>query len=210
MPDRDPRQHPDHPSDAPDGYRPFNDPKHPSWYTDASAPTTPPTPDAGHAAAARNPYADQPLAGPYADQPLAGPYGNGQPQYPIHGGYPVLAQPPGRTGGWGHDGDASAGTAQPGGPAPHGRQAGPPFPAPARGSSASGTAIASMVLGIVGLVTGGFLVIPQILAVILGHIGLKDPRGRGFAVAGLVMGYVVIGLWLLGVLSMVALTMSFS
>jgi hypothetical protein len=62
----------------------------------------------------------------------------------------------------------------------------------------SGLAIASMVLGIVWVYWIG-----SILAVIFAHIALsqmgKDEtiRGRGMAIAGLVLGYVGIGLLLL-------------
>lgn len=63
----------------------------------------------------------------------------------------------------------------------------------------SGTATASMVLGILGVLGGWCLFgLPCILAVILGHVGLRETRhgtksGRGMAVAGLVLGYVFVG-----------------
>lgn len=60
-------------------------------------------------------------------------------------------------------------------------------------------ATASLVLGIVGAVVALFTFgIPSILAVVFGHLSLsqirRDPsqRGRGMAIAGLVLGYVVI------------------
>ncbi len=59
----------------------------------------------------------------------------------------------------------------------------------------SGLAIASMVLGILWI-----FYIGSILAVIFGHIAIsqtgKDPtlRGRGMAIAGLVLGYIGIGI----------------
>lgn len=61
----------------------------------------------------------------------------------------------------------------------------------------SGMATAAMVLGIVGIVSGCCSFgIPSILAVIFGHLGLRDTRndvksGRGQAIAGLVLGYLV-------------------
>jgi hypothetical protein len=68
----------------------------------------------------------------------------------------------------------------------------------------NGMAIASLVLGICGLLLSWFLLgIPSILAVIFGHIALsqvgRDPRqgGRGMAIAGLSTGYVSIGLFVL-------------
>ena len=66
----------------------------------------------------------------------------------------------------------------------------------------SGLAIASMVLGILWI-----FYIGSILAVIFGHIAIsqtgKDPtlRGRGMAIAGLVLGYIGIGLLALSMLA---------
>ncbi|MFC7401509.1 DUF4190 domain-containing protein [Citricoccus sp. GCM10030269] len=181
MTDRDPRTPAgDYSSDSSDRYRPFDDPTHPSWYSDASAPPATPGPTtAGQSAAERNPYADQPLAGPYT---------NGQPQYPIHGQYPVIANQPGGQ----HPSGYGTGAGQ------DGRQAGHPYPGAGsypyspggRDRPSTGLGVTSMVLGIVGVATGGFLFIPQILAIIFGHLSLsKEPAGRGFAIAGLVMGY---------------------
>jgi hypothetical protein len=62
----------------------------------------------------------------------------------------------------------------------------------------SGMATASMVLGILGVLGGWCLFgLPCILAVILGHIALRETRdgtrsGHGMAVAGLVLGYVFV------------------
>ena len=68
----------------------------------------------------------------------------------------------------------------------------------------SGISVASMVLGIVGVVFGWCMFgVPSLLAVIFGHVGLNDTRtnqraGRGMAVAGLILGYVALvpALWL--------------
>ena len=82
--------------------------------------------------------------------------------------------------------------------------------APGPGAPANGMAIAAMVLGIVGVVTGGMLFLPQILAIILGHVGLnKDRQSRGFAIAGLVMGYLVTGLWIIGIIGFMGLMASY-
>lgn len=76
-----------------------------------------------------------------------------------------------------------------------------PAPTPMRFVAArptSGLAVASMVLGIVGVLGGWCLLgVPCVLAVILGHFALPATRGgevggRGMAVAGLVLGYVVV------------------
>jgi hypothetical protein len=60
----------------------------------------------------------------------------------------------------------------------------------------NGMAVASMVLGIVGLLVSWFLLgIPSILAVVFGHVSLHQIRqsshvgGRGMAIGGLVTGY---------------------
>lgn len=188
MADRnDQRQHSDE-------YRPFDDPRHPSWYTDPSTPEPHAAPRPNGSTAVPNPYADQPLAGPYSD---------GQPQYPVHGGYPVVANQPGagqnpygqhHPGAYGHGGMAS------------GRAPGMPYPgAPER---RTGLGVTAMVLGIAGILTFGALFVPQILAVVFGHLSLaKEPAARGFALAGLITGYLVIGLWTLLLVSVIAFGM---
>jgi hypothetical protein len=62
----------------------------------------------------------------------------------------------------------------------------------------SGAATASLVLGILGILCLG---LPAIPAVICGHLALREIRagargGHGRAVAGLVLGYIVIAVWL--------------
>ncbi len=58
-----------------------------------------------------------------------------------------------------------------------------------------GLSIASMVCGIAVYIGFGFFILPQIAAVILGHLALKrEPAGKGMAIAGLVMGYLGIAL----------------
>lgn len=87
----------------------------------------------------------------------------------------------------------------------------PGFPAyPARPKT-NGLALASMILGILGITVGLCLIffpVMPILAVVFGHIGLGQIRrtgasGRGYAIAGLVTGYIGIALailWLIGTL----------
>ena len=58
--------------------------------------------------------------------------------------------------------------------------------------------IASLCCGIAVFVGFGVFLLPQLAAVILGHMALRrEPSGRGFAIAGLVMGYVGIALTIL-------------
>jgi len=59
----------------------------------------------------------------------------------------------------------------------------------------SGTAVAALVCGIVGVI----LWVPALPAIVLGHIGLastgrNNRAGRGLAIGGLVLGYAVVGL----------------
>jgi hypothetical protein len=71
-----------------------------------------------------------------------------------------------------------------------------------------GLSIASLCCGIAVYVGFGFILLPQIAAVILGHMALRrEPSGRGFAIAGLVMGYIGLALT---VLALVGLAMLFS
>ncbi|GAA1656581.1 DUF4190 domain-containing protein [Actinoplanes couchii] len=62
----------------------------------------------------------------------------------------------------------------------------------------SGLAVASMVLGIIGIF-GGFCAfgVPCLIAVVLGHMALRETRnghraGHGMAIAGLILGYLVL------------------
>jgi uncharacterized membrane protein len=67
----------------------------------------------------------------------------------------------------------------------------------------SGNAIASLVLGIAGLVI--FPLIPSILAIVLGRSAKRDIQqrpglsGEGFATAGIVLGWVGVALLVVGV-----------
>lgn len=51
--------------------------------------------------------------------------------------------------------------------------------------------IASLCCGIAVFLGLGFFILPQIAAVVLGHLALlREPAGRGLAIAGLVLGYI--------------------
>lgn len=64
-------------------------------------------------------------------------------------------------------------------------------------------AIISIIASIVGFFTGFFtFAVPSIVGVIMGHISLSQIKrtgenGRGMAITGLIVGYVVIGAWML-------------
>ena len=67
----------------------------------------------------------------------------------------------------------------------------------------SALAIVSLVCGILGVLP--FPILASVVAVITGHLARAEIRraperyeGDGMAVAGLVLGYLVLGLWLLG------------
>ncbi|KUM35739.1 DUF4190 domain-containing protein [Arthrobacter sp. EpRS71] len=70
-----------------------------------------------------------------------------------------------------------------------------------------GLSIASMCCGIAVYVGFGFFILPQIAAVVLGHLALKrEPAGKGMAIAGLVMGYLGVALTLvLGIIFFAAI-----
>jgi hypothetical protein len=95
-----------------------------------------------------------------------------------------------------------------GSPPPYGQQFGQPYGAPAYAPQrTNGLAIASFVLSLFFFVCG----IGSILAVIFGHIARKQIRergeqGGGLATAGLIIGYIGIGIMALYLVS--ALVMS--
>lgn len=73
----------------------------------------------------------------------------------------------------------------------------------------AGSSIAALVASLVGLVVGFCAFgIPSALAVLLGHVAIHETRGgarrgRGMAIASLVMGYLVAVPWLVvGVVSL--------
>ncbi|MFI2566123.1 DUF4190 domain-containing protein [Paenarthrobacter sp. NPDC018779] len=73
-------------------------------------------------------------------------------------------------------------------------------------SQPKGLSIASMICGIATLVGFGFFILPQIAAVILGHLALnREPAGKGMAIAGLVMGYIGVALAIIWIIFIVAL-----
>ena len=90
---------------------------------------------------------------------------------------------------------------------------GAPLTADASVPKNNGFAIASVVLGAVGILLSWFtLAIPSILAVIFGHIArsqIKASGGRlagaGMALGGLIMGYVIVALVPIGIIAAIAI-----
>jgi hypothetical protein len=129
---------------------------------------------------------------------------------------PPLYTPPGQQYA-GQHGDASQQHSQPAGPYgqqygyQYGQQYSQAYASPYGQPSYYGAppqpkvlSIASLCCGIAVYLGFGFFILPQLAAVILGHLALRrEPSGRGFAIAGLVMGY--LGL-VLTVLAIVGLT----
>jgi hypothetical protein len=149
----------------------------------------PPAPQPGENPYGENQRGEQPFASPAA----SGPYGQQQPQ-----AQQPYSQPQGAAAQYGQPsygqqpaspyGQPASPYAQP----PYGQSASP-YGQPAYYGMAAepkGLSIASMCCGIAVFVGFGFFVLPQIAAVILGHMALKkEPAGKGMAIAGLVMGY---------------------
>ncbi|MEV0228880.1 DUF4190 domain-containing protein [Nonomuraea sp. NPDC050786] len=137
-------------------------------------------------------YGQQPPSGGggYGQQPPSGGgygqggYGEQPPSYPQDLGY---GQQPPSYGGYAQQGYGQQGYSQYG-------------PPPQQARSTNGMAVASLVLGIVGLIFCGLTSIP---GVILGHIALNrikksGEEGSGMAVGGLVTSYITVVLWVLG------------
>lgn len=154
-------------------------------------------------------YGQQPPTGGgyggYGQQPPGGGYGQ---QPPSGGGYGGYGQQPPTGGGYGQQPPSypqeqlgygqlppSGGFGQPsGGYGYH------PYGPPQQPRSTNGMAVASLVLGVVGLAFCGLTSIP---GVILGHIALNKIKrtgedGQGLAVGGLVTSYITVFLWLIG------------
>ena len=74
----------------------------------------------------------------------------------------------------------------------------PPQPIYVQAPPTSGLATASLVLGLLGIVASWWtLWIPTFLAIIFGHVALGDTKhgakgGRGLAVAGLILAYLML------------------
>ena len=150
----------------------------------APPPPLPPYPPPGSAAPAAEP---DPFAPP--DLRGAGPYG-GQPGYPPPG-YPPPGYPPGSYPPPGYP---------PPGYGPQGYAGQPPWAGYPQARATNGFATASLVLGLVGWLPCG---IGSVLAVVFGFVARDQIKrsqggqgGSGMALAGIILGFVAIALWL--------------
>ncbi|TLM88117.1 DUF4190 domain-containing protein [Pseudarthrobacter sp. NamE5] len=108
---------------------------------------------------------------------------------------------------------AQYGESSPYAPGPYGQQASPYAPGPYGQQAYYGMpaepktlSIASMVCGIASVIMG-WLLLPQVAAIITGHMALKrEPAGKGMAIAGLVLGYLCLlgygAFWLLAIIGL--------
>jgi hypothetical protein len=132
---------------------------------------------------------DQPSQRPASGQHESGtPSGSEPPRFapPYGSGIPSYGQPP------------SPYSQQPG---PYGQPGYYGMPAEPKTLS-----IASMVCGIASVIMG-WLLLPQIAAIITGHMALKrEPSGKGMSITGLVLGYLCLlgygAFWLLVIIGL--------
>lgn len=160
---------------------PYQAPVPPDPYASANAQFQQPAPPYGQQPA--QPYG-QPPAQPYGQEQYAPPSPYGQQRQQFQGQQPQYPAPTYYQGGTGY---------------------------PAYSSGPRGLSLASMIVGLASLVVGfGFLMVPQIVGVILGHLGMsrESPQGRGFAITGLITNYLALliygGLYAFVIFSLVA------
>ncbi|MGL3807369.1 DUF4190 domain-containing protein [Paeniglutamicibacter sp. R2-26] len=159
----------------------FSDPHDPRWSQGATPAPAPGSQPGSLPGPVGNPYGDQPLyappgtpQNPYVNQPPYPPQGNPQAG---HQPQPMY-QPPLHQ---------------------------PPMHQPQATGVSNVLGIVSMVAGILGLVTSGMLFLPQLAAVVCGHLSLRRERPhRGFAIAGLVTGYVGLAIGFLAIAGLAA------
>ncbi|MCU6480385.1 DUF4190 domain-containing protein [Arthrobacter sp. A2-55] len=61
-------------------------------------------------------------------------------------------------------------------------------------SGPRGLSLSSMIIGLVSLFIAGWLIVPQIVGIVLGHIGMKkeSPQGKPFSITGLITNYLAL------------------
>ena len=81
---------------------------------------------------------------------------------------------------------------------PYGNSAHSPQPGGgSRPGGPQGLSLASMIIGLGSLLFLGWLMLPQLAGIILGHMGLsrESPQGHSFAVTGLITNYLALVIW---------------
>lgn len=156
--------------------------------------------------APQGPPSQGPSAGdePNANPGTYGPTAYGQPGYPAPG-YPAAPYPQGQQGPYGQTGYSQTGYGQAGYSQPGYGPPGYTQPYPSGGFSPyppapknNGLAIASLVCSILGLFCG----VGGILGIIFGFVARGQikrsagaQQGAGLALAGIIVGFVLLGLW---------------
>ncbi len=164
-------------------------------------------PDSQWPDSSRNP-ASQPGVPPSVPETPSGyepprfvpPYGTDAPSQPAYGQGPYAQ---GNQYGGQYGGSQYGGAQYAPGAAPYSQPAGPYGQPPYYGAPAEPKtlSIASMVCGIASVIMG-WLLLPQIAAIVTGHMALKrEPSGKGMSITGLVLGYLCLlgygAFWLL-------------
>ena len=148
---------------------PFDNPYH--------SPDYQPAPSSGAPPAQAAPYQPGYQGGSPPAEPAANPYGYQAPNYSA--GYPAYPSHPTY-------------------PNQMGQSAYPPYPAymaPPEAVAKNGWGVASLVLSIVGMTVLFGSLVPSVLGVIFGHLGLsavkrQQANNKGVAAAGLIVGYI--------------------
>ncbi|MDJ0312174.1 DUF4190 domain-containing protein [Arthrobacter sp. H35-D1] len=80
-------------------------------------------------------------------------------------------------------------------PPPAYYQGGPGYVVP--NSGPRGMSLASMIIGLTSLFLLGWFIVPQIVGIVLGHMGLKkeSPQGKAFSITGLITNYLALLVW---------------
>ncbi|WP_239437180.1 DUF4190 domain-containing protein [Arthrobacter alpinus] len=135
------------------------------------------------------PAVPPPYQGPPANQAPQNPYGDSNQQFqpPMYGAPQAYQNPQAYPGQQPYPNQQFQYGAYQGAPGYMGATIGP-----------RGLSLTSMILGLASLVVGvGFFIVPQIVGIVLGHLGLRkeNPQGRGFAITGLITNYLALLIW---------------
>lgn len=175
-----------------------NDPANPygrsALFGDATA-SDPGTPAAAEAPAAPAPSTPNPyvLAAP------AAPYGSVTPAAPAAPGNPYPPAVPYAQPGQAPHGQQPYAQQLPPYGRPYQQQIYPAYGAPVYAAPARrGMSITGMVLGIVSVLFAWVFVVPPVVGLVFSILGMiREPRGKGMAITGLILNGLCVGLWLI-------------